>query len=582
MSSEQQQEVSAAPSMPDVGTTQNVDNSRTSGVFLDEKQSLPTDFDAKPLQRAELRQSLVNPELKPIRRIIAEDIEWSLRIVPTLTDLSLNSIVKNFDTHPKHDELLTEHRQQLLKSLSTQVPLKVTAPLIQDEQYWKRCCLEKWPVCDVKLYDNSWKRLYFEKTVEDIIEHFVPSTGDPKRLYEYIELGAEYIIRLDIKQLLPPVEMHDKIAQLDEEQGDDDDNDGPDGTDVEVRKPLCDHFDFTDLIKRLPNLQELHLVYGVKDCGMNFDWNMFEFTKKDCQLLSKSVLHCKTLRVLHIHRSKIDDYRIRMLIRDGLLDHPTLEELNLEHNQISDRGCRAIAKLLNGHSKLLRLNLCNNNIGPQGAQAIAYGLTKSITIEYLNLRLNRIGDEGGQSICLALLMNQTLKELNLSCNNLTEPTGNKLAEILNRNKTLLTLDLSANRLGQDIGKSLQECLQENSTILNLDLRMTECGQESEYIINQILKQNKENDRLQRIGEKNQQDTNGRTYNAKGYLSPNSAFIQDKVAEKSTELTIVKRATNDDGDNNDNDDKVEQDDMENDEDEEDIDDGETDKCNQDNT
>ena len=110
-----------------------------------------------------------------------------------------------------------------------------------------------------------------------------------------------------------------------------------DGRDAEIKKPSSDHFDFTEVIKHLPNLQELHLVYGVKGCGMNFDWNMFEFTKKDCQILAKCIQQCKTLRVLHLHRSKVDDLKIRMLIRDGLLDHPSLVELELEHNQISER-----------------------------------------------------------------------------------------------------------------------------------------------------------------------------------------------------------------------------------------------------
>jgi len=321
--------------------------------------------------------------------------------------------------------------------------------------------------------------------------------------------------------------MQDKILQNEEEFFDDEeDAELRDGHDAEIKKPLSDHFDFTELIKRLPNLEELHLVYGVKGCGMNFEWAMFEFTKKDCQILAKCVQQCKTLKVLHLHRSKIDNQKVRMLIRDGLLDHPTLEELNLEHNLISEAGCRAIAKLLNGHSQLRRLNLCNNLIDPRGkfiqsnrkdnsiisgAQAIAYGITKSTTIEYLNLRLNRMGDEGGQAICLALLMNQTLRELNLSSNNLSEPTGNKLAEILNRNKTLLKIDMSANRLGGDIGKSLQEGLQDNNTLLYFDLRMTECGQESEYIINQKLKANREQDRLRRLQDKNSQDTRGRTY-----------------------------------------------------------------------
>lgn len=107
-------------------------------------------------------------------------------------------------------------------------------------------------------------------------------------------------------------------------------------------------------------------------------------------------------------------------------------------------------------------------------------------------------------------MNQTLHEINLASNNLSEPTGNKLAEILNRNRTLIKIDISANRLGGDTGKSLQEGLQDNTTLLYFDLRMTECGQESEYIINQKLKANREQDRLKRIQQKNDQHK-GRTY-----------------------------------------------------------------------
>jgi Leucine-rich repeat (LRR) protein len=152
-------------------------------------------------------------------------------------------------------------------------------------------------------------------------------------------LGAQYVKRLDIKQLLPPVEMQERVLPNQNELDDVDDNELDDERDAEIKKTLSDHFDFTELIKRLPYLEELHLVYGVKNCGMNFDWNMFEFTKKDCQILSKCVQQCQTLRVLHIHRSKIDDVKVRMLIRDGLLKHPSLVELNLENNQISDRTC---------------------------------------------------------------------------------------------------------------------------------------------------------------------------------------------------------------------------------------------------
>jgi hypothetical protein len=137
----------------------------------------------------EIQYSMLNPELKPVRRIIADDLEWSLRIVPALTDLALNTLVHSFDISPKYDELLDKHRGQLLKSLPTSIPLKVTAPLIEDENYWEKCCKEKWPICDIKQYDNSWKRFYFEKNIEEIIENFVPGKTDMKPLLEYIDLG---------------------------------------------------------------------------------------------------------------------------------------------------------------------------------------------------------------------------------------------------------------------------------------------------------------------------------------------------------------------------------------------------------
>lgn len=140
-------------------------------------------------EEAEVKYSMLNPELKAVRRIIADDLEWSLRIVPPLTDLALNSLVKSFDTDPKYGELAEKHREQLLKNLPTRVPLKVTAPLIDDENYWQRCCQEKWPICDIANYDNSWKRFFFEKNIEEIVENFIPAKSDTRQLFDYVALG---------------------------------------------------------------------------------------------------------------------------------------------------------------------------------------------------------------------------------------------------------------------------------------------------------------------------------------------------------------------------------------------------------
>ena len=46
---------------------------------------------------------------------------------------------------------------------------RVTANLVSDEGYWKRCCKARWEVCDINQHGSSWKRMYFERNLEGII-----------------------------------------------------------------------------------------------------------------------------------------------------------------------------------------------------------------------------------------------------------------------------------------------------------------------------------------------------------------------------------------------------------------------------
>lgn len=249
-------------------------------------------------------------------------------------------------------------------------------------------------------YGNSWKRMFFEREIKHLVENFIPNRTEWTKLNEIVRLGAPYVVKLDIQQLLPPIEIEQKEFNLDNENETDElVDDEPDQEKEESIKDRyqADHFDFSQLIPKLPNLAELRVVYGVRDCGMNFEWGFFEFTKKDCLVLARCVAQCHTLRALHVNWSKVDDDKVRLFI-SHILDHPSLVELNLAHNLISDRGCRAIGKLLNGHSRLERMSLCNNQIRALGALAIAHAITKNQTLRELDLRLNRLGDEGGQAI----------------------------------------------------------------------------------------------------------------------------------------------------------------------------------------
>uniref|UniRef100_A0A6J0T181 Dynein regulatory complex subunit 5 n=1 Tax=Pogona vitticeps TaxID=103695 RepID=A0A6J0T181_9SAUR len=435
------------------------------------------------------RITIMNPAANPrrMRRIIAEDPEWSLAIVPLLTELCIQHIINNFENNPILHSLLPEHQRKVLDKISTSLPLTVTANLISDENYWKRCCTERWTVCDVSHYGNSWKQMFFERYLENILKFYIPDTTSPNQVLDIIPLCKEYVRKLEIDQFLPPVKLDQK--QEDEEVSDTE-------SDAGIDEPSMDHFDMSMLIPALCHLEELHLSYGVKDCGMNFEWNLFEFTYRDCFSLAQSLKKCLTLKVFKLTRSKVDDDKARILIKH-LLDHPSLTELDLSHNLIADRGTRAVGKLINC-SKLVTLNLCDNRIRATGAQAIAHALSKNSTLTSLNLRLNCIEDEGGQAICHALLVNSTVTTLHLGGNELSEPTATLFSQVLAQNTTLTHINLSCNHIGLDGGKQLLEGMSDNKTVVEFDLRLAEVGQESEYLINQAIKTNQELARLRTL------------------------------------------------------------------------------------
>ncbi|XP_022067186.1 dynein regulatory complex subunit 5 isoform X2 [Acanthochromis polyacanthus] len=410
-----------------------------------------------------------------MRRIIAEDPYWTLTTVPYLSNLCLQCIVNNFEEKPIFEELTASQKDFIQERLSLSLPLHLTANLITDGVYWKRCCKQKWDVCDVSHYDHSWKRMFFERHLENIIELFIPNETDPKVVLQMVPLCKHYVKRLDISQLLPPI----KEPQREEEE------DGSDmATDTEYDGPGIEHFDFGILLKKLTNLEELHLTYGFKHCGMNFEWKMFEMTDRDCESLAKALKSCRTLKLFRLHQSHIEDKKCRLLVK-YLLDHPSLRVLDFSHNLIGDSGARAIGKLLT-KSKLEVLNMCDNNISGVGAKAIAHALSKPSSLLSLNLRLNHLTDEGGEAIAKAMLKNNTLLHLHLGGNKMTWLTAFALSEVLVQNNSLKSINLSCNKLGEDGGKALEKAMSCNTSVTECDIRLTEVNEQSVSSVNQVV------------------------------------------------------------------------------------------------
>ncbi|KAM8998913.1 dynein regulatory complex subunit 5 [Sarcophilus harrisii] len=422
-----------------------------------------------------------------MRRIIAEDPEWTLTIIPSLIELCLQHIVDNFENNPILPQLKPEQQRKVLDRLSTDMPLRVVANLISDETYWRRCCTQRWPVGHVEMYGNSWKRMFFERHLQDLLKLFIPGTTDPNVILDMVPLCQDYVVRLQVDQFLPPVKLEQALQEMDQSDS---------ASENELEEVNMDHYQLGDLLAGLRRLEELDLVFAVKDCGMNFEWNLFLFTSRDCSSLASAIKACHTLKIFRLTRSKVDDDKARVLIR-SLLDHPALMELDLSHNSVGDRGMRAAAKLIN-HSQLRILNLANNKIRAAGAQALAHALSYNTTLLSLNLRLNCIEDEGGQALGHALQTNSTLTSLNLAGNELSEPTASLFSQVLSVNTTLTCINLSCNHFGLDGGKQLLEGMSDNKTLMEFDLRMSEIGQESEYLIGVALSANREAARLRTL------------------------------------------------------------------------------------
>ncbi|XP_068199343.1 dynein regulatory complex subunit 5 [Antennarius striatus] len=418
-----------------------------------------------------------------MRRTIAEDPDWSLVTVPNLSVFCLHSIVRNFEEHPSYEDLPPNQKDFVEERLSPSLPLHVTANTIHDGVYWERCCKRRWELCVVSLYGHSWKRMFFERHLENVIELFIPDVTGQCIVLELVPLCKNYVKRLNISQLLPPIR---------ELQGEEEESCSALGSDDERDGPSMDHFDFSILLHLLTNLEELHLSYAVQQCGMNFQWNMVEMTNRDCESLGKALKSCKTLKLLKLQQSHVDDKKCRMLVK-YLLDHPSLRELDFSYNLIGDEGARALGKLLT-QSKLETLNMSSNQIRGPGAKAIAHALSGNPALLSLNLRLNLLGDEGGEAIAKALMSNNTLQHLHLPANRMTRPTAVALSEALLQNKSLKTLNLCCNQLGVDGGKALEEAMSSNSTLTSCDIYQTEVDEQSFSFINRVVRTNQEEER----------------------------------------------------------------------------------------
>ncbi|OUM68144.1 hypothetical protein PIROE2DRAFT_58315 [Piromyces sp. E2] len=514
-----------------------------------------------PGMTAPIQPNILSKEDKVnLRRIIAEDSKWNLAPVKTLSEICVDSIVGNFNQKPILNSLSNKYKNVVLDKISTDTPLEITAHLIEEESYWKRCAMEKFKNCDVSKHRNNWKLLYFELSAQKIIEEYIPrvdvtkhddedvdsiiSDEDANRLKSIEHLdkesqGSKLLLNIKSQDSKDYTEEDDKKEEVVVETAEENEKKFlsklelmsdyvknlkieqlhiTEGLELKKTDPLPDHTNVKLILNKLKNVEELSLYYGVKNCGLSFEWKYYGMTINDCINLHDALRNNNTLQSLTITSSQIDDNRMRLLCK-VLLDNKVLNHLDLSHNSISDEGALALSKVLTKNTvNIDYLSLFNNNINAKGAHYLGKALCTNNKLKTLILGLNPIMDEGGIDILKGIYNNQTLNYIDIASCQLKNTIVPVLCKLIKKNSPVLyTIIINSNNLGipkvqkniflkddnidmlqqssdestnlDVFGKALFEATSMNKYLTKFDLRSTDLSVEYTVAIDEIIKEN---------------------------------------------------------------------------------------------
>eukprot|EP00607_Mallomonas_marina_P001219 CAMPEP_0182431364 /NCGR_PEP_ID=MMETSP1167-20130531/48595_1 /TAXON_ID=2988 /ORGANISM="Mallomonas Sp, Strain CCMP3275" /LENGTH=429 /DNA_ID=CAMNT_0024617625 /DNA_START=94 /DNA_END=1380 /DNA_ORIENTATION=+ len=353
----------------------------------------------------------------------------------SLSSKCIRVIVENFNTRPVKEAIPPPQMALITKQLSTNIDPAVGAKYVHDENFWKRCCVEKfgWHNCHLVEHGLLWKQMFFEKFIQERLEDFDPSTENVNDLYEQLDSCMDYIFTITFKQ-------------------------------------LPSHLDMSDICTSLPNLSKLDITYGVKKIGMHYERMLFGMKISDATSLARTFEHSTSLTTLLMTGNMIDDDLLRMLMT-GLIKNNTITYLDISHNKITNHGARLLSKLMGENCVISTLNLADNQIHTEGGRYLARGLRENESLLHLNLRLNRLGDEGCKLLMEGLHDNITLTDINIGSNSAGRQTAHVLCSLLREEDCrLIAIDLCSNELQFEDVDRIRATISTNHTLCRLDLR----------------------------------------------------------------------------------------------------------------
>ena len=378
-----------------------------------------------------------------LRRFKPRKLRDDVTIIPTyknpakesLVNKCIKVIVDNFEQRPVKESIPPLQMAEITKALPVDLDPIIAARHVYNENYWKRCCVEKfgWHKCDLYEHGFLWKQMYFEKLLQERLEDFDPETENIEDFYKFVDATMDYIFAITFRQ-------------------------------------MPSHLDMYEVCSLLPNLNTLDVTYGVTKIGMQYERMLFGMKISDATALAKTFDSTDTLTTVVLQSNMIDDDLLRMLMT-GLIKNNTITHLDVSHNKITNHGARLLSKLLGENSVLTSLDISDNQIHSEGGRYLARGLRENDALLQLNLRLNRLTDVGCRMLLEGLQDNVTLTNLNLASNSMGNESAQVLATIMrDPDHKVAMLNVSGNELSLDNMELFNISLKSNRSLVSLDMR----------------------------------------------------------------------------------------------------------------
>ena len=349
-------------------------------------------------------------------RIKHEKIIHEPELVP-LSEIAIKEVAKNF---LKYKEALLslepKYRFKIYDLMDVNYDIEDLYPYIDYEPFWERACKQKYKSDDCSISGNSWKQLYVETYVKNLISNFKiendneESLDNLKRVCDMIKYS---VFNLDIPTFSYKFDISfipQYFVNL---------------TNLSLKySPILKENKTKDIFtKNLEPIGEEYTQFGMRIPDL----------KKFCILITDLSYFLS----LSLQGNLVDDEMIKWLV-PGLIMNQTLR------NRITGKGMIKICSYLVRTKALLSINLNNNLIGGDSSYAIGLVIKENTKLRIMLLGMNRLDDESGGRILKMLCFNNYLKEIDLSSNQLGQETIKFLQIALKGNNTMRKIELCHN------------------------------------------------------------------------------------------------------------------------------------------